>query len=193
MKFQKGNKAAKGGRHNPPGGRPSKEEVVPKDELVKASSPPASSPPPAPEYELLFQGISNPKKRGFLAALVQCGSVTEAAKQAEIHWSSHYKWLREADNVAYTDAFNRAREIAGDIAEGEVYRRAILGFDHPVIYEGKITTTYKDYSDTLAMFWLKGLKPERYRENLNLSRSVGLPVDDFYNRIAERKREEKKS
>ena len=62
-----------------------------------------------------------------------------------------------------------------------------------MIYEGKITTTYKDYSDTLAMFWLKGLKPERYRENLNLSGSVGLPVDDFYNRIAERKREEKKS
>jgi hypothetical protein len=63
-----------------------------------------------------------------------------------------------------------------------------------VIYEGKITTTYKDFSDTLAMFWLKGLKPERYRENVNLSGSVGLPVEDFYNRIAERQRqrEEKK-
>jgi hypothetical protein len=30
MKFQKGNKAAKGGRRNPPGGRPSKEEVAAK-------------------------------------------------------------------------------------------------------------------------------------------------------------------
>src|SRR5437016_5161326 len=145
------------------------------------------------EPELLFQGISNPKKRRFLAAFAQCGSVTDAAKQAEIHFTSHYHWLKEDENVAYTEAFNRARDIAGDFAEGEIYRRAFLGFDHPVIYEGKITTTYKDYADTLAMFWLKGLKPERYRENLNLSGSVGLPVDDFYNRIAERKREEKKS
>jgi len=145
-----------------------------------------------PEPELLFQGISNPKKRRFLAAFAQCGSVTEAAKLAEIHFTSHYKWLKEENNAAYTEAFNRARDIAGDIAKGEVYRRAFLGFDHPVTYEGKITTTYKDYSDTLAMFWLKGLKPECYRENLNLSGSVGLPVEDFYNRIAERKRGEKK-
>lgn len=97
------------------------------------------------------------------------------------------------NNPAYTEAFNRAREIAGDIAEGEIYRRAFLGFDHPVIYGGKITTTYKEFSDILAMFYLKGLKPERYRENVNLSGSVGLPVGDFYNRIAARQRDEKKS
>ena len=145
------------------------------------------------DCELLFQGISNPKKRRFLAGFARCGSVTNAAKRAKIHWSSHYKWLKEADNAAYTEAFNRARDIAGDIAEGEIYRRAFLGFNHPVIYEGEITTTYKDFSDTLAMFWLKGLKPERYRKNVNPSGSVGLPVDDFYNRIAARQREEKKS
>jgi hypothetical protein len=144
------------------------------------------------DCDLLFQGISNPKKRRFLAAFAQCGSVGTAAKQAKVHWSTHYKWLREEDNVAYTEAFNRARDIAGDLAEGEIYRRAFLGFDHPVIYEGEITDNYKSYSDNLAMFWLKGLKPERYRDNVNLSGSVGLPVDDFYNRIAAREREEKK-
>jgi len=36
------------------------------------------------------------------------------------------------------------------------------------------------------MFYLKGLRPERYRENLNLSGNVGLSVDDFYNRIHNR-------
>ncbi|TMA91112.1 MAG: hypothetical protein E6J74_22985 [Deltaproteobacteria bacterium] len=90
------------------------------------------------DCELLFQGISNPKKRRFLAGFARCGSVTNAAKRAKIHWSSHYKWLKEADNAAYTEAFNRARDIAGDIAEGEIYRRAFLGFNHPVIYEGEI-------------------------------------------------------
>jgi len=126
-------------------------------------------------------------------AFAQCGSVTEAAKRAGIHFTSHYNWLKEEDNAAYLDAYNRTREIAGDLAEGEIYRRAFLGFNHPVIYEGKITTTYKDFSDNLAMFWLKGLKPERYRENVYLSGSIGLPVDDFYNRIAARRKEDEKS
>jgi len=145
------------------------------------------------DSELLFPTICNPKKRAFLAAFACCGHVVAAAKRARISWTSHYNWLKDEDSAAYTEAFNRSRDIAGDIAEGEIYRRAFLGFNHPVIYEGEITTTYKDFSDTLAMFWLKGLKPERYRENVNLSGSVGLPVDDFYNRIAAREREEKKS
>ena len=152
---------------------------------------PANTEPPADE--LLFPTISNPKKRAFLAAFATCGHVVAASKKARVSWTSHYNWLKDEDGAAYTEAFNRAREIAGDIAEGEIYRRAFLGFDHPVIYEGQITTTYKTYSDSLAMFFLKGLKPERYRENLNLSGSVGLPVDDFFNRIAERQREETKS
>ena len=42
--------------------------------------------------------------------------------------------------------------MAGDKAEDEVYRRGIEGFDHPVIYEGRITGTYKAFSDNLAMF-----------------------------------------
>jgi hypothetical protein len=32
-------------------------------------------------------------------------------------------------------------------------------------YEGKITGSYKAYSDNLAMFFLKGPRPERYRDN----------------------------
>jgi hypothetical protein len=172
------NKAARGAKRNPPKNmRPKEQQEKPKTEPDTDLSP-----------ELLFQGISNPKKRRFLAAFAQCGSVTDAAKQAEIHFTSHYKWLKEDDNAAYTEAFNRAREIAGDFAEGEIYRRAFLGFDHPVIYEGQITTTYKDYADTLAMFWLKGLKPERYRENQKIDLNVTGP-EDFYRDIQESKKQ----
>ena len=35
MKFQKGNKAAKGGRRNPPGGRPSKEKLRIREEVKR--------------------------------------------------------------------------------------------------------------------------------------------------------------
>lgn len=42
----------------------------------------------------------------------------------------------------------------------------LKGFDHPVIYEGQITTTYKAYSDNLAMFFLKGFA-RRSLETIN--------------------------
>ena len=85
------------------------------------------------------------------------------AEAAGIDRDYHYYWLKSDEN--YRLAFEQARKMAGDRAEDEVYRRGIEGFDHPVIYEGKITGTYKAYSDNLAMFFLKGLRPERYRDN----------------------------
>jgi hypothetical protein len=38
----------------------------------------------------------------------------------------------------------------------EIYRRGFEGYNHPVIYQGEITGKYTDYSDTLAIFALKG-------------------------------------
>ena len=35
--------------------------------------------------------------------------------------------------------------------EAEVNRRAIEGIDHPVIYKGSITDTYKEYRDNLLI------------------------------------------
>ena len=48
--------------------------------------------------------------------------------------------------------------------DAEINRRAVEGVDHPIIYKGEITATYKQYSDNLLMFRAKRLDPE-YREN----------------------------
>ena len=110
----------------------------------------------------VFNKIKHPGKRAYLAAFAQTGRYGEAAKLAKVSRYMHYLWMREE---AYAQAFEIARQIAGDNAEDEVYRRGYAGFDHPVIYEGKITGSYKAYSDNLAMFFLKGLRPEKYRDN----------------------------
>jgi hypothetical protein len=110
-----------------------------------------------------FGKFRHPQKRGFLRAFCHVGRVTKAAELAGIHSDSHYYWLK--NDESYAQAFELARQMSGDRAEDEVYRRAFEGFDHPVIYEGEITTTYKAYSDNLAMFFLKGLRPDRYRDN----------------------------
>jgi hypothetical protein len=117
---------------------------------------------PAPQA-LAFKSFRHPQKRAFLRAFAETGRTTTAAEIAKVHRDSHYYWLRSDEN--YAAAFEQARQMAGDKAEDEIYRRGIEGFDHPVIYEGEITTTYKAYSDNLAMFFMKGLRPERYRDN----------------------------
>ncbi len=60
--------------------------------------------------------------------------------------------------------FKTRKEAAAKVfmgrVEAEINRRAIEGTDKPVIYQGVITDTYKEYSDNLLMFRAKRLDPE---------------------------------
>ena len=66
--------------------------------------------------------------------------------------------------------------------DAEINRRAIEGVDHPVIYKGEITTTYKEYSDNLLMFRAKRLDPE-YRDNPKTNTGSGGPSHTVINII----------
>jgi hypothetical protein len=87
-----------------------------------------------------FRKFKHALKRKFLRAFAQIGMVGKAADAAGIDRDYHYYWLKSDESH-------------------------VQAFDHPVIYEGKITDSYKAYSDNLAMFFLKGLRPDRYRDN----------------------------
>ncbi len=64
----------------------------------------------------------------------------------------------------YVAAFATAREEAADRLEREAIRRAVDGAEKPVYQAGKLVGTIREYSDTLLIFTLKGLRPEKYRE-----------------------------
>src|SRR5215813_6861298 len=117
----------------------------------------------AMESKPVFKGIHNLKKRAFLVKYSESGRLFKAAKAAKIHWTSHYIWLKR--DKKYVEAFAIAVDIAADRYEDEVRRRGFEGFDTPVIYKGKIMDRYKEYSDNLAMFSLKGLRPNKYRDS----------------------------
>jgi hypothetical protein len=102
----------------------------------------------------IFTEIHNPKKRTFLAAFCQSGRIVRACKEAGIHWTSHYHWLKHDKD--YPAAFETAKQIAADYLEGEVYRRA---------------TMKNKPSDILLMFAMKARKPE-YRDNPQLAVQV---------------------
>src|SRR5262245_22304189 len=109
-----------------------------------------------------FQGISNSKKRAFLVAYARTGRITAASRLSRMQWRSHYNWLR--DDPDYERAFEEAKRMAADFAEDDVLKRAFEGEYKPIIYQGKIRGRYKEKSDMLAMFALKGLMPQKYRE-----------------------------
>ncbi len=100
---------------------------------------------------------------------------------------SHYRWQSDSD---YCEAFDRAKHEAADRLEDEAWRRAVEGVEEPVgWYKGKQGGVVHRYSDTLLIFLMKGLMPERYGDrvevggtlaNLDVSR---LP-DDLVERIA---------
>jgi hypothetical protein len=103
---------------------------------------------------------------------VQSLGIRSAARLSGVSRQSHYEWLR--DDPLYAEHFECAKEMLADSAEEEICRRAYRGYDTPVIYRGKITEYYKSYSDALAMFMLKGIKPAVYRDNAPLP--IGGPT-----------------
>lgn len=109
-----------------------------------------------------FRKIAHRKKRAFLAAYAECGTITHAAEAAGIDRRSHYNWLN--DDPEYAEAFEQAKQMSIEALEKEARRRAIEGVQEPVYQGGKLVGHKRRYSDTLLMFLLNGLAPEKYKE-----------------------------
>lgn len=114
------------------------------------------------ELPRLFTGIRNRKKREWLAAVATTGRILESQRLTGIDRRFHYLWLEKDPD--YPAAFERAKEMACDNAEDEVYRRGFQGYERSLSYQGKLTgDKIKEYSDTCAALWLNGARPEKYR------------------------------
>lgn len=110
----------------------------------------------------LFHDIEHPRKRAFLAAFSETGSIIRASAKAGIDRHNHSLWMGK-DQI-YAAAFDLAKEIACDTLESEAVRRAVEGVAEPVFYRGEECGEIRRYSDKLLMFLLKGVAPEKYRE-----------------------------
>jgi hypothetical protein len=101
----------------------------------------------------------------FLTALdVARGNVSDACEAASLGRQTVYEW-RQVDE-SFRSEWDAVVDKHMDALENEIYRRAYEGVDKGVYYQGELVQTEKVYSDTLAMFILKGHRPEKYRENI---------------------------
>jgi len=64
-----------------------------------------------------------------------------------------------------------------DFLEDEARRRAVEGVTKPVFYKGLECGSVQEYSDGLLQFLLKGRRPEKFRENIDLDVSGTIQVE----------------
>lgn len=99
----------------------------------------------------------------FLERLAETGNVSLAAQFAGLSKQTAYNHRHSDDEFARQ--WDDALDTATDLLEQEARRRAYEGVDEPVFYKGDEVGTIRKYSDTLLIFLLKGLRPEKYRDN----------------------------
>lgn len=76
-------------------------------------------------------------KPAFLAALRELPVIAHACKAVGIERSTAYR-AREADE-GFAQAWDDAMEEGIDRAEQEAFRRAVVGFEEPVLHQGSMT------------------------------------------------------
>lgn len=119
--------------------------------------------------------LSIERRRLFLRSFASRGIVLEGCRAASVSRSTVEKWRENSE--WFDELYRIAIEEAADRIEAEAFRRAVDGYDEPVIYQGMVTSvvdpetgeqrmlTVRKYSDTLMQTMLKGARPEKYRDN----------------------------
>lgn len=89
----------------------------------------------------------------------------KACKAVSIARQTAYEWRSEIPEFA--EAWDRAMKVGVSALEDEAHRRAFDGIDKPIVHQGVVMSTCKEYSDTLAIFLLKAHAPDKYRERIS--------------------------
>lgn len=125
----------------------------------------------------------HPKKRAFLEAYAKCGIIGTACRLVGINRGTYYLWAEHDDE--FVAAASRARADAADLLEEEALQRATVGRPtvkevyergedgDPVLVRREVS---EGVSDTLLIFLLKGAKPEKFRERLDVQHSEAPPA-----------------
>lgn len=113
------------------------------------------------------------KKAAYLRAYVAKGSHEKAAKASGTSTTSHYQWLDNDEQ--YAADFSRACEVLADRYEAALFERGVLGVEKPTgWYKGEPGGYVREYSDTAAIFSLKGLRPDKYADRKHTT----VDIDD---------------
>jgi len=103
----------------------------------------------------------------FLETLMESGNVSASAKVADV--DRHACYYHRADDPLFAAAWDEAMDISVDSLESEARRRGVQGVEKPVYQGGKEVGVIREFSDTLLIFLLKGARPDKYKERVEIN------------------------
>jgi hypothetical protein len=112
----------------------------------------------------------------FFKELAKSGNLSRSAKAAGV--SRRHVTRLKAEDKHFRARFDEALDVACDRLEAAVMRRARDGVNRPVFYRGEQCGEVTEYSDTLAIFLLKGMRPEKYRHEAYVGVNAAQSVMD---------------
>jgi hypothetical protein len=99
----------------------------------------------------------------------------EATARARAHVGRATVERAMEEDVDFASTVLDAKERWADVLRKEAYRRAVEGIDKGVYYQGVLTATEKQYSDSLLSSMLKAHCPE-YAPELTLKGDKNKPL-----------------
>lgn len=141
------------------------------------------------DYNALNISLS-PNQKRFLICYAQIGVIKYAANAAGFGYLTHFSWMRKSQD--YRTAFELCREFVADRLEREAIRRAVEGIERMKFHQGEAimdpryadkngesTVPYveRQYSDTLLIVLLKGLRPDVYKEKIEQNTNINVQTD----------------
>jgi len=107
-----------------------------------------------------------PKKRAaFLKMVAETANITASAMH--VHVTRQRLYEIRAKNRRFREEWDAAVELGTRALEDEATRRATVGWDEPVFYQGNQCGLVRKFSDTLLIFQLKARDPAKYRERID--------------------------
>jgi hypothetical protein len=118
---------------------------------------------------LSLRSVRDQKERYLHGFAYDC-TLSSGCQAAGIDPKTLYAWREVDDEFVFRE--NHWRNALADRLEKEAIRRAYEGYDRPIFQGGVQVGVERIYSDTLLKMMLGALRPEKFRERVDVSGTV---------------------
>jgi len=116
------------------------------------------------------QSDERARQAAYLRGFSTDGTLTTGCRTAHVAYQTVYAWREHDDDFVLAE--NQARAALADKLEAEAIRRAYNGWERPIYQRGILVGVERCYSDMLLKMMLGALRPEKYRERVDVSGQV---------------------
>jgi len=112
------------------------------------------------------EDIEQRRQMRYLTALAEEGTIAAGLKRAAITRARLFEWREHIPNWDLRE--QQSKDDFADRVEQEAIRRGVEGVEVPVYQAGKLIGYRTEYSDPLLILVLRAVRPDRYREKLDV-------------------------